>query len=87
MKPNLTISVKMCCKGENRAFELNRGLYYNKLFNPGKEHMIDKSQLDDIKAFWTDIYDPPTPNPHPENKWHDLTGDYNINTGDRVEVT
>ena len=42
---------KRAVKTENRAFELNRGLYYKKLFNPGKEQMVDKSQLDDIKAF------------------------------------
>ena len=49
--------------------------------------MIDKSRLDDIKAFWAEIYDPATPIPHTENKWHDLTGDENNNTGGRVEVT
>ena len=65
---------KFLVKRENRVFELNRGLFYKKLFNNDQEHSVTESKLGKIKEFWTNIYSSTELNKKEDPEWLDLTG-------------
>ena len=68
-------------------FELNRGLFYKKLFNNDQEHSVTESELGEIKEFWTNIYSPVELNIKENSDCLDLTGNENNNIKEQVKVT
>ena len=68
-------------------FELNRGLFYKKLFNNDQEHSVTKFELGKIKEFWTNIYSPVEPNNKEDSDRLDRTGNKNNNIKEWVKVT